>query len=101
MDTVEVVSADPISNPVPECMKNISSFPVRIRYAVGTTFGALENIRIMQRFEDCFLYIFVDILLFKVESPKFVEAILPMARTCNAGNLGPNLTNGPMPAGAI
>ena len=50
LDTVEVVSADPISNPVPECMKNISSFPVEISSAVGTTFGALENITILLRF---------------------------------------------------
>ena len=75
LDTVEVVSADPISNPVPECMKNISSFPVRIRWAVGTTFGALEDKNIMLRLEDCFLYIFVTILLFQVESPMFAEAM--------------------------
>ena len=75
LDTVEVVSADPVSNPVPECMKNISSFPVRIRYAVGTTFGALENIRIMLSFEDCVLYIFDTVLLFQMESPMFAEAI--------------------------
>ena len=77
LDTVEVVSADPISNPVPECMKNIRSFPMGIRWAVGTTFGTLENIRIMLRFEDCFPYIFHTILLFKVESPTFAEDLTP------------------------
>ena len=41
-DTVEVVSANPNSNPVPTCMQNINNFPNTIYGAVGTTFGKLQ-----------------------------------------------------------
>ena len=43
-DTVEVVSPDPISNPVPDCMKTLGNFPKKIRGVVGTTFGKLNQI---------------------------------------------------------
>ena len=43
LDTVEVVSPDPISNPVPDCMKVLGNFPKKIRGAVGTTFGKLNQ----------------------------------------------------------
>ena len=43
MDTVEVVSPDPLSNEVPNCIKTLSNFPTRISYAVGTTFGKLKR----------------------------------------------------------
>ena len=43
LDTVEVVSPDPISNPVPDCMKVLGNFPKKIRAAVGTTFGKLNQ----------------------------------------------------------
>ena len=36
---VRVVSPDPISNPVPDCMKNLGNFPIDSYAAVGTTFG--------------------------------------------------------------
>ena len=41
LDTVEVVSPDPISNPVPDCLKVLNNFPKTIRDATGTTFGKL------------------------------------------------------------
>ena len=41
--TVEAVSADPDSNPVPNCMQNITDFPKTIYGAVGTTFGKLRE----------------------------------------------------------
>ena len=36
------MSANPDSNPVPNCMVNLNDFPKRIRSAVGTTFGKLQ-----------------------------------------------------------
>ena len=39
---VEVVSPDPVSNPVPECLKSLSNLPTWIYGAVGTTFGRLK-----------------------------------------------------------
>ena len=41
--TVEAVSANPDSNPVPNCMQNITDFPKTIYGAVGTTFGKLRE----------------------------------------------------------
>ena len=38
---MEVVSPDPISNPVPDCLKVLKNFPKTIRDATGTTFGKL------------------------------------------------------------
>ena len=43
LDTVEVVSPDPLSNEVPSCIKTLGDFPTRIRSAVGTTFGKLKR----------------------------------------------------------
>ena len=40
-DTVEVVSPDPISNPVPDCLKALNNFPNTIFSATGTIFGKL------------------------------------------------------------
>ena len=45
IDTVEVVSPDPISNPVLDSMKGLSSFPTSIHGSVGTTFGKLNIVR--------------------------------------------------------
>ena len=42
IDTVEVVSPDPISNPVLDSMKGLRSFPTSIHGSVGTTFGKLN-----------------------------------------------------------
>ena len=43
--TVEVVSPDPISNPVLDSMKGLRSFPTSIHGSVGTTFGKLNIVR--------------------------------------------------------
>ena len=44
-NTVEVVSPNPLSNAVPNCIKTLGDFPTRIRSAVGTTFGKLKRKR--------------------------------------------------------
>ena len=43
LDTVEVVSPDPLSNEVPNCIKTLGDFPTTIWGAVGTTFGKLKG----------------------------------------------------------
>ena len=43
LDTVEVVSPYPTSNPVRNCMKGLGNFPANIMMAVGTTFGKLNR----------------------------------------------------------
>ena len=55
IDTVEVVSPDPISCPIQEGMKNLGNFPNTIRGAVGTTFGKLKGKWIMQGAADWIL----------------------------------------------
>ena len=52
LDTVEVASPDPISNPVRDCFENMGNFPQQINGAVGTTFGKLNGKWIMQDAED-------------------------------------------------
>ena len=39
LNTVEVVSPDPLSHEVPQCFKTLGNFPTSIYNAVGTTFG--------------------------------------------------------------
>ena len=39
LDTVEVVSPDPLSHEVPQCMKTLDNFPTKFFGAVGTAFG--------------------------------------------------------------
>ena len=41
VDTVELISPDPISNPIPNCKKNLGSFLLTLDKAVGTTFGKM------------------------------------------------------------
>ena len=43
LDTVEVVSLSPTSNPVPNCTRVLGNFPTAIMRAVGTRFGKLNN----------------------------------------------------------
>ena len=43
LNTIEVLSPNPLSNEVPNCIKTLSNFPTRISYAVGTTFGKLKR----------------------------------------------------------
>ena len=42
-DTVEVISPDPLSHEVPQCIKTLGNFPTMIFLAVGTTFGKLKG----------------------------------------------------------
>ena len=42
-DTVEVISPDPLSHEVPQCLKTLGNFPTMIYLAVGTTFGKLKG----------------------------------------------------------
>ena len=42
-DTVEVISPDPLSHEVPQCMKTQPPIPTRISEAVGTTFGKIKG----------------------------------------------------------
>ena len=51
-DTVEVVSPNPLSNAVPNCIKTLGDFPTRIRSAVGTTFGKLKRKRKLKHEKD-------------------------------------------------
>ena len=44
LDTVEVISPEPQSHEVPECLKTLGNFPTTIERAVGTTFGKLKGI---------------------------------------------------------
>ena len=43
VDTVEVVSPDADSNPVPECIKTLGNFPTTIDDGVATTFGKFNG----------------------------------------------------------
>ena len=43
LDTVEVVSPNPTSNPIPACINVLGNFPTQIQEAVGTTFGKLKR----------------------------------------------------------
>ena len=38
-ETIDMVSPDPTSNPVPDCMKALGNFPKQLCCNVGTTFG--------------------------------------------------------------
>ena len=38
-----MVSPNPTSNPVPNCMKVLGNFPANIMMAVGTTFSKLKR----------------------------------------------------------
>ncbi len=40
VDTAELISVDPVENPVPECLRSLSSYPGAIFAAVG---GVLNN----------------------------------------------------------
>ena len=44
LDTVEVVSPNPTSNPVPNGMNVLGNFPANIMMAVGTTFSKLKRV---------------------------------------------------------
>ncbi len=35
MDTVELISLDPENHPVPDCLKDLANYPLRVRGAAG------------------------------------------------------------------
>jgi hypothetical protein len=37
---VEVVSFDPETNPVPNCLEELNSFPTAVRYGAGAVLGS-------------------------------------------------------------
>ena len=43
LNTIEVLSPNPLSNEVPNCIKTLGNFPTTINGAVGTTFGKLKG----------------------------------------------------------
>ena len=44
LDTVELISLDPVSNPVPECLRSLAAFPEAVLSPAGAT---LEGNRLL------------------------------------------------------
>ncbi len=43
LDTVELISLDPVNHPVPDCQKHLGNFPVKLRSAGGAALQDSEK----------------------------------------------------------
>ena len=44
VDTVELVSLDPLNHPVPDCLKDLAPYPIRVRGASGAELQGEEHL---------------------------------------------------------
>ena len=57
VDIVEVISLDPLQNPVPDCMKNLQPFPFPFVDAAGDTMdGKKEGLNLFR--ERCIIHVY-------------------------------------------